>query len=521
MSDTAAGAEGAGRSVPPTTRARVAEIFADTGFQRYFATRAVSQLGDGLFQLAAAAVLLFENPGPNPTMDLLAVSIVTLVPFSALGPFVGVFIDRWERRKILVRVPIGRALIAALVPVAALAGTRSIPFYVVVLVVLSANRFFLATMSAVLPQLVPEDDLLVANSVSTTGGAITNVAGQAIGTAVAGLIGGELTALFAAMAFAASTLAARKLQVHRGLDVARAPIGEEIREVLREMVEGAREVSRDRRVVFALSAITVTQVLVGGLIGVLTYYFIAILRLEVRAATSILAFLAIGIGVGVLLVPMVARRVREDTVVALSFVIAGAGGLITLVNLTRTTLVIGAAIAGTAYAFAKIPVDTIVQEQIPDEIRGRAFALYDVVFNLARVTGVAVVAVLYGAGAETSPIVAGISGAYAIAAVVFFSWERSAMFRRRRRQDPARLLVPGEFVTVRAYAGMRADEEPRTVIVGGNELSIEAIEWRAVTEDVTGARRRAFVCRVAGLRVRLSVDDDGTWIVERLLPAGG
>ncbi len=516
MTQNAAGAGGASRSISAAARAR--EVFAQAGFRRYFATRAVSQLGDGVFQLAVGAVFLFEDPGNNPVVPLLIVSTITLVPFSALGPFVGVFIDRWDRRKIIIRVPLIRALITLLIPVAGLAGTRSVPFVFVVVVILSANRFFLATMSAVLPQLVPDDDLLVANSAATTGGAIMNVAGQAGATLIAGAIGGERAAVFAAIAFAASALQARSLQVHRGLEPRRGPVWDEIREMFGEMIEGAREVARDRRVMFALTAITVTQVAVGALIAVLSYYFIAVLKLEVRAAGAVLGFLAIGIGIGVVLVPLIARRIREDLVIILSFVIAGIGAVFAAGNLSRVTLVIGAAVVGAAYAFAKIPVDTIVQEEIADEVRGRAFALYDMAFNLARVAGIAIVALAYRAGAQSDSIIAAIAVAYAVAAVVFFAWERSIMFRKRRRIDPGALLVPGEIVTVRAHAGMRADEEPRVVVIGGNELAVESIDWRAITEDTSGNRRRAFICRIAGRRVRLAVDDEGTWIIERLMP---
>jgi MFS family permease len=516
MRNNAAGASGAGRSISALARAR--EVFSNVGFRRYFMTRTISQLGDGVFQLAVGAVFLFENPGPNPVIPLLTVSAVTLIPFSALGPFVGVFIDRWDRRKIIVRMPIGRALITLLLPIAGLAGTHSAPFVIVVIVILSANRFFLATMSAVLPQLVPEDDLLVANSAATTGGAIANVAGQAVGTLVAGAIGGERAAVLAALGFLAATVQARNLEVHRGLEPQRAPLWDEVREVLSEMMDGAREVARDRRVVFALTAITVTQIMVGALIAVLTYYFIAVLHLQVRSAGVVLGFLALGIGIGVVLVPLVARRIHEDLVLTMSFVIAGLGAVFAAGHLSRNTLIIGAAVIGAAYAFAKIPVDTIVQEEIADEVRGRAFALYDMIFNLARVTGIALVAWLYEAGAKTDTIIGLIAAGYAVAAIVFFGWERSAMFRRRRRVDAASLLVPGEIVTVRAYEGMRADEEPRVVVIGGNELAISSVEWRAVVEDRSGGRRRVFVCTIEGRRVRLSVDDESTWMIERIMP---
>src|SRR6266478_6654921 len=162
MNEVPAGTPGPVPSSPPpkggqrSTREQVGRLFSASGFRRFFLTRMISQLGDGVFQLSAGAVLLFDHPGKNPALALLGVFAVALVPYSAIGPFVGVFIDRWERRTILTWVPVGRALFAATIPAAALLGKRGWAFYLVVLIVLSSNRFFLATMSAVLPQLVPE-----------------------------------------------------------------------------------------------------------------------------------------------------------------------------------------------------------------------------------------------------------------------------------------------------------------------------------------------------------------------------
>lgn len=477
----------------------------------------ISQAGDGLFQLAAAAVLLFENPGPNPVTAMLGISVVTLIPFSVVAPFTGVFIDRWERRKILTRVPLLRAAVAALLPLAALAGTHSFLFYLVVLVVLSSNRFFLATMSAVLPQLVPEDDLLVANSVSTTGGSIANVAGQGVGAATAAFVGGERAAALAALAFIVSAYAARRVPAHRGLEVVRHPLREELKEVIDEMVDGLRQVRGHARVVYGLSAVAVTQVLVGVMVGVLLHYFIVTLGLSVGSATPILGVLALGIGLGVVLVPLIARHLHYDVLLPLSFGLATAATAVSALWLSRPAMLVGAGIVGIAYAFAKIPVDTIVQEEMADAVRGRAFAVYDMLFNVARVAGIGIAAWGYEAGETTAGIAGATAVAGAAATVGYGLWGGTSVFRKRKMQPPR--LQAGEMVTVRAYAGARADEEPRVIVVGGHELPIDEIEWRAVVEEA-GKRSRAFVVRVGGQRVRLTLHDDATsWEVERILPS--
>ncbi|MGZ4104274.1 MAG: hypothetical protein ACXVP8_03330, partial [Actinomycetota bacterium] len=259
----------AGASAAPSTLDRLRRVFAGRGFRLLFTTKLVSQLGDGVFQLSAGAVLLFDHPGPNPALALLGVSVVALIPFSALGPFVGVFIDRWERRRILTWVPVGRALVAATIPAAVLAGARGWAFYLVVLIVLSSNRFFLATMSAVLPQLVSEEDLLVANTAATTGGSIANVLGQGVGAAISAVTGGTFASALSSISFAGSAITARSIPVHRGFIPERGPLWREIRDVVQEMVDGARAVARNARVVYALSAITLIQLIVGAMSAVL------------------------------------------------------------------------------------------------------------------------------------------------------------------------------------------------------------------------------------------------------------
>lgn len=507
----------------PTTLARVREVLSSGGFRRLFATRIVSQLGDGIFQLAAADVLLFESPGENPALTLTFISVITLVPFSAISPFVGVFIDRWERRKILTYAPLLRAGIAALTPLVA-DGTGPL-FYLVVLLVLSANRFFLATMSTVLPQLVPEDDLLVANSVATTGGSIAHVAGLGFGALLSGVFGGTRAAVIAAVGFGVAAVLARTVPAHRGFQPEAAPLGEAVREVARELVDGIRHVRDSRRATYALSAITVVQTLVGAMTASVTVFFIGILHLKVRAATSLLGVLAVGIGLGVVVVPFLARRIRRDALIPLSFLVAGVAVLATGAHLTRFSVVAGSVFVGISYALAKIPVDTIVQEEMPDAFRGRAFGAYDMLFNMARVAGTGIAAAAVATDATVGAVVVAIGGSYLAGFAAFQAWSRRippvVRVRKSRKTEapkPSVLLPVGELVTVRAYAGSRADEEPRAVVVAGRDVPIEEIEWRAV-EEREGERRRIFVVRIVGMRVRLAYSESSSlWEVERILP---
>ena len=522
-------AEFAGRI---STRQRLNEVFSSGGFRRLVATRVASQLGDGLFQLAAVDLLLFDDPGANPAVTLTALVAVTLIPFSAVVPFVGVFIDRWDRRKILTYTPAFRAALAAMLPLTVIAGDESPAFFGVVLIVLSANRLFLATMSAVLPQLVPERDLLVANSVAATGGSIASVAGLGLGAAAAALLGGTNAALVAAAGFAGAALLARTLPVRRGAVRQPGRIFDELRAVLRDMGDGLRRVRSSSRVRYALSAVGAGQLLVGCTTGATAVLFIVRLDLGVGSISTLLGAVGFGLGIGVVVVPLIARRLREDFIVPLSFAIGASGVLLASSSLTRGRMTAAAMVVGLSYAFAKIPVDTIVQEEMPDSFRGRAFAVYDMLFNVARVAGTGIAALLVEAAVRLEMIVMLTGFGYLFTSAALFLWARRILgvkrSRTERRAAPEAeashgvALPAGEIVTVRAYAGSRADEEPRAVVVGGSEVPVESIEWRAV-EERAGERRRIFVVRLGGRRVRLAyMESSSLWEIERVLdpPAG-
>ncbi|MCA1832466.1 MAG: MFS transporter [Actinomycetota bacterium] len=501
------------------------------GFRKLFAARIISQLGDGIFQLAATDLLLFKHPGANPAWTLVKLGAVTLIPFSIVVPFVGVFIDRWDRRKILTLTPLGRTALIALVPLASSGSADRPGFYIIVLLVLSANRFFLATMSAVLPQLVADDELLVANSIATTGGSIANVVGLGIGAGLSGLIGGINAGMIGGGAFLAAAFVARLIPVSRARDARTTPLSGALRAVLGELVEGIVHLRHSARATYALTSITVMQALIGVTTATTAVVYINRFHLGVGSVTKLLGLLAVGIFSGVVMVPLVARRVAEERLPVIAFIIGGISLLATSVSLTKGHIVVGSIFAGVSFAFAKIAVDTMVQESLPDEFRGRAFASYDMLYNVARVAGTALAAAAVAEHVHEEKIVVAAGIAYVAMAGVTGYW--SSLITRgedgmpkRIGKDPAgRPVLPalpiGELVTIRAYAGSRADEEPRAIVVGDREIPIEVVEWRAI-EERGGERRRIFAVQAAGQRVRLAYNEaTSRWEIDRAIRGAG
>ena len=143
-------------------------------FRRLLAVRIATQSCDGVLQIALASYVLFSPERQPDAASVAVVLAITLLPFSIVGPFVGVVLDRWSRRQILLIVNLMRGALAlglaALVATGLLDAGAEIAFYAVVLVVMSLSRFLLAALSASLPHTVDPSEYLVANSVMPTVG---------------------------------------------------------------------------------------------------------------------------------------------------------------------------------------------------------------------------------------------------------------------------------------------------------------------------------------------------------------
>src|ERR1700716_2987437 len=175
-------------------------VLAERDFRRLFSTRLISQPGRGLF-----------TPGGGTA------SAASPLPSPLIGPFAGVFIDRWSRRQILVWSALLRSVFVVLTAAVMAAGNHGPPLYIAVLLVLGVNRFFLSSLSAALPHVVAEDKLVMANSVSPTAGGIMAAIGGIVALGVNAATGGTergdaVTLLVAGGCYVAASLVAAAMQ---------------------------------------------------------------------------------------------------------------------------------------------------------------------------------------------------------------------------------------------------------------------------------------------------------------------
>jgi hypothetical protein len=375
-------------------------------FRRLFATRLAAQFGDGVFQASLAGAMLFNPERQASAADVAAGFAVILLPYSFVGPFAGVLLDRWWRQRVLVRANLVRAVAVLGVAFEVAAGVHGEPFYVSALVVISINRFFLSALSASVPHVVDRAELITANALSsTTGGLVTSLGGAlAIGIRV-GVgdtnVAYAVVAALAALPYLTSALAAHGFPT-RALgpdDVARQH-HQTVRSVTAGLVAGARHVAELRPVVYALGAVATFRFCYGmTVISVLLLYRNyfqddGFFRAGLAGLGQIVVGLAVGTLLAALVTPAIARRLGFVRWPAILFG-AAAGIQIGLGLSYRMPLLVMAAFGlGFASQGIKICVDTLVQQSVEDEYRGRVFTLYDTLFNITFVAAAVATAIL-------------------------------------------------------------------------------------------------------------------------------
>lgn len=401
-------------------------------FRHLFAVRVSSQLTDGVFQVALTAYIIFspeQQPSPSAIAGALA---VVLLPFSVLGPFVGVFLDRWSRRQVLAWSNFARVGLVAVLALGVAGDLRGPALFGLILACLSVNRFLLAGLSAALPHVVDPEDLVTANSVTPTAGTLAFLLGLGVGTGARMLwqgvgVDGDVGVLAtAALMYGVAGLLA--LRIPRDLlgpdfDPDRPAVREAVRHVARGLVDGLRHVADRRPAAFGLGAIGAHRFFYGvstvAMILLYRNYFHT--ASESQAAFNGLAVAVLVTGAGFItaavVTPVVNDRMSLRQWVLILLVGAAVTQLVPGALYTEPALLTSAFFLGLASQGIKISVDTLVQTHVEDAFRGRVFSLYDVIFNVAFVAAAAVAAAVLPETGKSYLVLGAVAVGYVLTAL--------------------------------------------------------------------------------------------------------
>lgn len=167
-------------------------------FRLLFGGQVISNLGDWLDILALLALLIYEWQLGAASWG--AVLMALTVPLAVVGPFAGVWADRWPRRTVMIVCDLARALI-----VLGLVWASNV-VVVVALVALASlfSAFFGPAQKATIRATVPDADLLAANALSRLSDNAGRLIGPAVGGALVALVGPRGAFTADALSFLAS-----------------------------------------------------------------------------------------------------------------------------------------------------------------------------------------------------------------------------------------------------------------------------------------------------------------------------
>ena len=389
-------------------------------FRRLLAVRVAVQSSDGVLQVALAAYVLFSPERQPDATSIAIVLAITLLPFSILGPFAAIVIDRVSRRQVLVVANLARAAVALGLAVLIATGLQTVGVEVLIygglLLAMSLNRFLLAALSASLPHTIDPHEYMVANSVVPTVGPAGLLIGVALATPLRLILGHVMTDYQAnAILFLIATVGF-VLSAVLALSIPRRQLGPDtvattrVRDVVTGLVEAVAHLRAQRPAGIGLLTIAAHR-LIHGIVTVAT---ILVYRNyfhrpdEIDPAIADLGLLVVITGAGfvfasVVAPPLSARRGLRSTMImcllgsAVFQVMPGA-------IYARLTIMVAAFLLGLTAQGIKICVDTVVQAHVADEFKGRVFVIYDIIFNVALVAAAVIAAVILPASGKSVPI---------------------------------------------------------------------------------------------------------------------
>jgi hypothetical protein len=374
---------GPGRFIDETS-----EPFRNRDFTFLMGAQWFAQMADGLVGAALAKLITFggaagfDPEGATTTREALLIVLLTFLPYTLFSPFVGVLIDRWNRRRLLIGANGLRTVILGLILAIGLTRIGDPALYVSFLLILAGTRLLLAIKGAGLPAVLGEENLIQANSISQAGSAIFQLFGagvalyasKSVDTPVILVAGVAVYALATASAFGTRRL---------GYTTKTTPFREEMGRLFRDIVEGVREVGRRAAAGLALTSFLVIRSLLTFTVLATAFISRELIAAEATTTTVAGAAGALGAVTGFLAANAVRRRVAPVTIVGTALFLGGAGmlafgGIISLLGISLLAFAVGV-----SFFLGKVGVDTMMQEALSDSFRGRGFSLQDIAYNFS------------------------------------------------------------------------------------------------------------------------------------------
>lgn len=402
---------------PGTDLHQARGVLTNPRFLALFLSQLLTQVGGNMVLFGLTVHVSFLT---NSTTSVSILLLTFLVPAVAFGAIAGVFVDRYDRRRILVWTNVARGLLFLLL---ILFDQQIALLFLITAVVATLTTFFAPAETAMIPLVVKREQLLTANGLFVLG----LQASFALGFAVLGPLVLKVTGVNALIAIVAGTYllagllcwtlppAPASLGPGGGSTVSQA--GAAVRATLSQLRDGLVYIRDHRPIFWALTYLTITSSLIGVL-GVLGPAFAKdVLGLNADDFWVLVLPLGVGLVGGIVVLHFFGRYASRKrlielglAILAISLLLLGGAqglglptdGLLTLMNV----VIVVAFTAGVSYAFVAVPAQTALQEELPPDVRGRVFGVLNTLVSLASFVPIIIVGPIADAIGVTAVIMA-------------------------------------------------------------------------------------------------------------------
>ena len=356
---------------PVLARPRLKTLLARPGYRRLWTARTVSQVGD-VAQITTLALLLVHLTGS--AIGVTGAVLAEIAAVLLLGPFAGSLVDRLPRVRVMVAADAVRIVLAS-----ALAGWHGSPgvAYGVAFGLAAGQVFFGPASQSLLPALVDETELVAANSGIWTAAVSAQVLVAPVAALLATQVGFGAAFAVNAVSFAVSAA------VLIGLREPARPRPVSVSSPFAHARDGLK----------ALAALPLLKALAAGqLLAALsagaTSALLVVLAKDRLGGGGGYGLLIAAIGVGAALGPLLlTRRITDPRRPLLVFGPYAVRGLVDLVLsvVTAVPLAAGALLFyGLSTSTGNVTFSSLLQSRVPEDLRGRAFAGFDVLWQTGR-----------------------------------------------------------------------------------------------------------------------------------------
>ncbi len=344
----------------------------------------ISMMGTWML-FAALPFYVYEVTGSALATGSVLMALVA--PGMLFGSVAGVFVDRWDRRRVLLA---GNLVQAAIIPWLLLVDTRGWIWvvYVVIFLESTVNQFLIPAENALLPSLVDEVHLVSANSLNALNDNLARIVGAALGGILLGTVGFRNVVIIDAASYAAAAALIAFVVAPRLVGEAAAPArGSRWRRVWQEWLDGLRLVTKERllRNLFIVVGV--------GLFGdAILSALLAVFAQDVAGFSAtdygwVLAARGIGGILGALLIAQIGPRLSRGLMIYGG--LAGTGIFVLAMVLVPTlpTVIALMIAAGPVFMAWIISTQTVMQSATAEGFRGRVFGAYGTVSTLVMFVG--------------------------------------------------------------------------------------------------------------------------------------